>query len=76
MSDPAKYRTREEVEQIRREQDPIDRLRLKILQLEPQAESRLHEIEDAVKREIGEAVDYARRAPEPDPAELFTDVYV
>jgi len=76
MSDPAKYRSREEVERVRKAKDPIEGLKLRILELEPSAEPRLGEIDAAVNAEIADVVDYARRSPEPDPRELFIDAYL
>jgi pyruvate dehydrogenase E1 component alpha subunit len=76
MSDPAKYRTREEVEQVRKEKDPIAGLKRRILELDCSAEPRLEQIEAGVNAEIAQAVEHARRSPEPDPSELFSDVYV
>jgi len=73
MSDPGKYRTREEIQKMRSERDCIEgaRLRLESLGLE---EAELKRIDDAIKRQIQEAADFAQASPEPDPAELWTDV--
>jgi len=76
MSDPAKYRTKEEVQKVRSEQDPIERLRARLLEREAVDETRLKEIDREVKALISEAADFAQESPEPDAAELSTDVYV
>ena len=74
MSDPAKYRTREEVEKIRHDQDPIEQVRQRLLgQKVPEDE--LKKIDADVRKIVAEAADFAIHDPEPDPAELWTDVY-
>ncbi len=74
MSDPAKYRSKEEVQKMRQERDPIERLR-GYLQTEKIAdEAKLKEIDKAVKAVVSEAADFAQTSPEPDPSELYTDV--
>jgi len=75
MSDPGKYRTREEIEQIRTERDCIARARQMLLDLgTPEAE--LKAIEDAARARVQDAADFAQASPEPDPAELWTDILV
>jgi pyruvate dehydrogenase E1 component alpha subunit len=76
MSDPAKYRSREEVQKMRSERDPIERLRALLLGDAGVEEAKLKEIDRAVKDTVSEAADFAQESPEPDPAELYTDVYV
>jgi pyruvate dehydrogenase E1 component alpha subunit len=74
MSDPAKYRTREEVEKIRHDQDPIEQVRQRLLgQKVPEDE--LKQIDADVRKLVTEAADFATHDPEPDPRELWTDVY-
>ncbi|MCF3946120.1 MULTISPECIES: pyruvate dehydrogenase (acetyl-transferring) E1 component subunit alpha [Acidiphilium] len=75
MSDPAKYRTREEVQKMRAEHDCIDLAR-KELEAQGVPEDRLKAIDDDVKRRIQEAADFAQESPEPDEAELWTDILV
>jgi pyruvate dehydrogenase E1 component subunit alpha len=75
MSDPAKYRTREEVQDIREHHDPIEMARARIIEKKFAAEDELKAIEKATRDRIGEAADYAQAGPEPDPAELWTDIY-
>jgi pyruvate dehydrogenase E1 component alpha subunit len=74
MSDPAKYRTREEVQKIRQERDPIDRLRDRLLEGGAADEARLKDLDREVKQIVTEAAEFAQHSPEPDPAELYTDV--
>ena len=70
MSDPAKYRTREEVEEVRKTRDPIDHL-AEVLEKKKQAsEADLKAIDAEVKTIVAEAVEFARSSPEPDPREL------
>ncbi len=73
MSDPAKYRTREEVQKMRAEHDPIDHLRAQLVEAGVE-EAKLKTIEDEVKAVIQEAAEFAQASPEPDPSELWTDV--
>ena len=74
MSDPAKYRSKEEVQKVRSEQDPIDQLRRKLLDRKAVDEAGLKEIDKRVKAIVSEAAEFAQNSPEPDPAELYTDV--
>ena len=76
MSDPAKYRTRDEVQKMRSEQDPIERLRQSLLDDGQIDEAGLKEIDKDVKAIVSEAAEFAQNSPEPDPSELWTDVYV
>jgi len=74
MSDPAKYRSKEEVEEWRGHHDPIDALRAFILSGGFATEDNLKHIETEVKKIIAEAAEFAQASPEPDPSELWTDV--
>jgi len=76
MSDPAKYRTKEEVARMREQFDPIDQLRKKLLDDGLVTEDGLKEIDRAVKAVVSEAADFAQTSPEPDPSELWTDVLI
>ncbi len=76
MSDPAKYRSKEEVQKTRQERDPIERLRSLLLEEGAADEAKLKEIDREVKGVVSEAADFAQTSPEPDPSELYTDVYV
>ena len=75
MSDPGKYRTREEIQKMRSERDCIEGARHKLESLGVE-EAELKAIDDAIKRQVQEAADFAQSSPEPDPAELWTDVLV
>ena len=75
MSDPAKYRTREEVEKVRSEQDCIDNVRNLLIEGEFATEEELKAIDKEIKDLVNEAADYARESPEPEPEELWTDIY-
>jgi pyruvate dehydrogenase E1 component alpha subunit len=76
MSDPAKYRTKEEVAKMREQHDPIDQMRKKLLDDKPVTEDQLKDIDRDVKAVVSEAADFAQTSPEPDPSELFTDVLI
>jgi pyruvate dehydrogenase E1 component alpha subunit len=76
MSDPAKYRSKEEVAKMRQEHDPIDHLRAKLLDGGHADENALKNIDREVKEIVAEAAEFAQASPEPDPAELWTDVLV
>jgi pyruvate dehydrogenase E1 component alpha subunit len=74
MSDPAKYRSKEEVQKMREEHDPIEQVRARLLRDHKVSEDDLKAIDGEVRTIIAEAVDFASHDPEPDPAELWTDV--
>ncbi|MGY2906413.1 pyruvate dehydrogenase (acetyl-transferring) E1 component subunit alpha [Bradyrhizobium sp. URHC0002] len=74
MSDPAKYRTREEVEKIRTDQDPIEQVRARLLAAKV-SEQELKAIDAEVREIVNASADFAQRDPEPDPSELWTDIY-
>jgi pyruvate dehydrogenase E1 component subunit alpha len=75
MSDPAKYRSKEEVDKMRTEHDPIEQVRTRILKNGIAKEEALKKIDAEVRSIVNEAAEYAIHDPEPDPAELYTDVY-
>ena len=74
MSDPAKYRTRDEVEKVRREQDPIEQVRQRLLKNKWASEDELKKIDAKVRDIVNEAAEFATNDPEPDPSELYTDI--
>jgi len=74
MSDPAKYRTREEVDKVRHDQDPIEQVRKRLLDAKV-SEQELKAIDAEVRDIVNEAADFAQHDPEPDTSELYTDVY-
>ena len=76
MSDPQKYRTREEIEEVRKNRDPIEHLQ-DVLEANGWAdEAALKAIDAEVKAIVADAAEFARTSPEPDPSELYTDVYL
>ena len=75
MSDPAKYRTREEVQKMRDERDPIDHVRELLLTGGHATEDDLKAIDREIKATVNASADFARESPEPDVAELWTDIY-
>jgi pyruvate dehydrogenase E1 component alpha subunit len=74
MSDPAKYRTREEVEKVRTEHDPIEQVRHRLLEKKWASEDELKKIDAQVRAVVNEAAEFATHDPEPDPSELYTNV--
>ncbi|OJY46783.1 MAG: pyruvate dehydrogenase (acetyl-transferring) E1 component subunit alpha [Rhizobiales bacterium 64-17] len=75
MSDPAKYRTREEVEKVRTGHDPIEQVRARILSSKMLTEDEIKKIDAEIRDRVNEASEFATNDPEPDPSELYTDVY-
>ena len=75
MSDPAKYRTREEVQEMREHHDPIASARARLLALGV-AEAELKQVEDETRAVMQQAAEFAQSSPEPDAAELWTDILV
>ncbi|KQM69950.1 MULTISPECIES: pyruvate dehydrogenase (acetyl-transferring) E1 component subunit alpha [unclassified Sphingomonas] len=75
MSDPAKYRTRDEVQAVRDKSDPIDHVK-KLLDAQGVTEADLKSIEQEIRKTVNEAADFAEQTPEPDAADLYTDVLV
>ncbi len=75
MSDPAKYRTKEEVQKIRQERDPIERLRGVLLDEIGIDEAKLKDIDRVVKKIVTESAEFAQNSPEPEASELYTDIY-
>ena len=75
MSDPGKYRSKEEVEKYRSERDPIEQLK-KLLEAEGVTEEMLKPLEKEVKEIVNESAQFAQESPEPDPSELWTDILV
>jgi pyruvate dehydrogenase E1 component alpha subunit len=76
MSDPAKYRTRDEVNEYRDHKDPIDQARKLIVELKYADEDALKEIDRKIKDIVSKSADFAQESPEPDPSELYTDVLI
>ena len=75
MSDPAKYRTKEEVQEMREKHDPIEGLRAKILKAGGVDEAALKQIDKEIKDIVAVSAEFAQTSPEPDPKELWTEIY-
>lgn len=76
MSDPAKYRSHEEVQDMRARHDPIETLGEKLKSRGLADEESLKALDKDVRQIVVEAADFARQSPEPDAAELYTDVVI
>ncbi len=76
MSDPAKYRSKEEVDTVKVERDPVDHFKLYMEKTLKIPETKIKKIEDDIKAIVLEAVEFSKTSPEPDPSELYTDVLV
>lgn len=74
MSDPATYRSKEEVN-CKKEEDPIDSLREAILDNKIAGDKDIENIDEDVKNEVNEIVEFAKNSPEPDESELLTEIY-
>jgi len=75
MSDPAKYRSREEVQDMRDKHDPIERAKQDLLEMGV-SEAAIKDIDKRVRTQVTQAADFAESSPEPEAAELYTDVLV
>jgi len=76
MSDPANYRSKEEVAKVRDEQDPITNLQNQLLKQKVLSEAELKKLDKEIRDLVVAAADFAQKSPEPDPSELYTDVLV
>ncbi|MEM8975305.1 MAG: pyruvate dehydrogenase (acetyl-transferring) E1 component subunit alpha [Pseudomonadota bacterium] len=76
MSDPAKYRTREEVDKVRSEQDPIEQVRARLIAGGRVSEDELKTIDRDIRAIVNESAEFAQNDPEPEVSELWTDVLV
>ena len=74
MSDPAKYRSKEEVQKMRSEHDPIEQVKARLTEKGWATEDELKAIDKEVRDVVADAADFAQTDPEPDPSELWTDV--
>ncbi|MBT7397962.1 MAG: pyruvate dehydrogenase (acetyl-transferring) E1 component subunit alpha [Hellea sp.] len=74
MSDPAKYRTRDEVTKTRSERDPIDMVKNRLIVEEWATDDALKSIDKEIKLIVADAAEFAQTSPEPDASELYTDV--
>ena len=76
MSDPAKYRSKDEVTRMREERDPIEMVRKRLTETHKVGEDELKGIDGKVREIVNDAAEFATHDPEPDPAELWTDILV
>ncbi|KMO33281.1 pyruvate dehydrogenase [Methylobacterium variabile] len=74
MSDPAKYRTKDEVARMREESDPIEQVRKRLLGPHKVAEDEIKAVDAKVREIVNESAEFATSDPEPDPSELWTDI--
>jgi pyruvate dehydrogenase E1 component alpha subunit len=75
MSDPAKYRTREEVQNVREHSDPIEGAKAELIKMGVD-EDKIKDIDKRIRAQVAQAADFAESSPEPDAPELYTDVLV
>jgi pyruvate dehydrogenase E1 component alpha subunit len=75
MSDPAKYRTREEVQEVRDKSDPIEGAKKELI-ARGISEDKLKDIDKRIRAAVSESADFAENSPEPELSELYTDVLV
>jgi len=76
MSDPATYRTRDEVNKVREERDPIDRVRDWLIDGKAVKADEIKLIDKEIREIVNDAAEHAQTSPEPDSSELYTDIYV
>ncbi|MEJ5079952.1 MULTISPECIES: pyruvate dehydrogenase (acetyl-transferring) E1 component subunit alpha [unclassified Ochrobactrum] len=74
MSDPAKYRSKDEVQKMRSEHDPIEQVKLRLIENNWATEEELKEIDKNVRDIVADSADFAQNDPEPDVSELYTDI--
>jgi pyruvate dehydrogenase E1 component alpha subunit len=74
MSDPAKYRSKDEVQKMREEHDPIEQVRARLLAKWKLTEDDLKKVDGGIREVVNEAAEFATNDPEPDPSELWTDI--
>ena len=75
MSDPGKYRTREEVQETRENRDPIERIRSLLLSKKYITEDKVKDLDKRIREEVAEAAELAREKNLPDNEDLYRDVY-
>ena len=76
MSDPAKYRTKDEVQKMRAEQDPIEQVKQRILKDKHASEDELKTMDKKIREIVGKSAEFAQVDPLPDASELYTDILV
>ena len=76
MSDPAKYRSKDEVQKMRAEHDPIEQVRQRLIDGKSASEDDLKAVDKEIREIVGKAADFAQADREPDTSELYTDIVV
>jgi pyruvate dehydrogenase E1 component alpha subunit len=76
MSDPAKYRTKEEVDEQKAKRDPIEHVKKLLIDAGHASEDELKQIDRDIRTVVTESAEFAQSSPEPDPSELMTDIYL
>ena len=76
MSDPAKYRTREEVKEVREHHDPIEMVKDRLISEGLVTEDELKAVDKDIRAVVADAADFAQTSPEPAPEELYTDILI
>jgi pyruvate dehydrogenase E1 component alpha subunit len=76
MSDPAKYRSKDEVQKMRSEHDPIEQVKARLAEKKWASEDELKAIDKEVRDIVADSAEFAQSDPEPDASELYTDIYV
>jgi pyruvate dehydrogenase E1 component alpha subunit len=74
MSDPAKYRSKEEVQKMRSEHDPIEQVKQRLIDNKWASEDELKAIDNEIRATVNDSAEFAQNDPEPDPSELWTDI--
>ena len=74
MSDPAKYRSKDEVQKMRSEHDPIEQVKARLMEKKWASEDELKAIDKEVRDIVADAAEFAQTDPEPDASELWTDI--
>jgi len=74
MSDPAKYRSKDEVKKVRSDRDPIERVKDMLLEKKIMTEESLKALDKELKATVMDAANFAQECPEPDASELYTDI--
>jgi pyruvate dehydrogenase E1 component alpha subunit len=75
MSDPAKYRSRDEVQKMRSESDPIEQVKQRLMEAHGLSEDELKAVDKEVRDIVADSAEFAQNDPEPDASELWTDIY-
>jgi pyruvate dehydrogenase E1 component alpha subunit len=74
MSDPAKYRSKDEVQKMRSEHDPIEQVKARLIEKKWATEDELKAIDKEVREIVADSAEFAQNDPEPDASELYTDI--